>query len=115
MECRSIVAAIEDADGFKYSERHAYNPKIGGDGARLRYVCQDSLENRDRKANKKKKETDVENEDENNEHRHDRNPTYNCGGAIHVKFSIKREAINVVYKHNLIHRDVESRRSNGGR
>ena len=30
-------------------------------------------------------------------------PTYDCGGAIHVKFSLKREAINVVYKHNPIH------------
>jgi hypothetical protein len=28
---------------------------------------------------------------------------YGCGGAIHIKFSIKREAINVVYKHNPIH------------
>jgi hypothetical protein len=30
-------------------------------------------------------------------------PTYNCGGAIHIKFSLKREAVNVVYKHNPIH------------
>jgi hypothetical protein len=30
-------------------------------------------------------------------------PTYDCGGALHIKFSIKREAINVVYKHNPIH------------
>jgi len=30
-------------------------------------------------------------------------PTYDCGGAIHLKFSLKREAINVVYKHNPIH------------
>jgi hypothetical protein len=30
-------------------------------------------------------------------------PTYDCGGAIHIKFSLKREAVNVVYKHNLIH------------
>jgi hypothetical protein len=29
--------------------------------------------------------------------------TYDCGGAIHIKFSTKREAINVVYKHNPIH------------
>jgi hypothetical protein len=34
---------------------------------------------------------------------------YDCGGAIHIKFSTKRDAINVVYKHNPIHRDVESR------
>jgi hypothetical protein len=44
-----------------------------------------------------KKENDLNGED---------NPslqTYDCGGAIHIKFSIKREAINVVYKHNPIH------------
>jgi hypothetical protein len=30
-------------------------------------------------------------------------PTYDCGGAVYIKFSLKREAINVVYKHNPIH------------
>ncbi|KAI1536507.1 hypothetical protein PtrSN002B_005778 [Pyrenophora tritici-repentis] len=30
-------------------------------------------------------------------------PTYDCEGAIHVKFSLQRQAINVVYKHNPIH------------
>ncbi|KAJ4335883.1 hypothetical protein N0V95_008777 [Ascochyta clinopodiicola] len=110
---KSIVAAIEEIDGFKYSERHAYNPKAGGDGARFRYVCQDSLENKDRKANKKKKEEDAKNDAEGVKANRDFIPTYDCGGAIHVKFSIKREAINVVYKHNPIHRDVESRQTNG--
>ncbi|KAF2629373.1 hypothetical protein BU25DRAFT_420226 [Macroventuria anomochaeta] len=111
---KSIVAAIEEADRFKYSERYAYNPKTGGDGARLRFVCRDSLENRDRKANKKKKEADAEDDDETTKANKDLLPTYDCGGAIHIKFSIKREAINVVYKHSPIHRDVESRR-NGDR
>ncbi|KAJ4395762.1 hypothetical protein N0V91_010613 [Didymella pomorum] len=103
----SIVAAIEEADGFKYSERHAFNPKTGGDGSRLNYVCQDSLQNKDRKSNKKKKEDDAENGDDSGK---DLSRTYDCEGAIHVRFSIKREAINVVYKHNPIHRNVESRR-----
>ncbi|KAF2995592.1 hypothetical protein E8E13_004827 [Curvularia kusanoi] len=105
---KSIIAAIEEADGFKYSERHSHNPK-NGDGVRLRYVCQDSLENRDRKANKKKKETDP-NEIENETARTTKE-TYDCGGAIYAKFSAKRDAINVVYKHNPIHRDVQSRRN----
>ncbi|KZM23885.1 uncharacterized protein EKO05_0011466 [Ascochyta rabiei] len=109
---KSIVAAIEETDGFKYSERHAYNPKTGGDGARLRYVCQDSLENRDRKANKKKKVEDAEEDAEGIKVNPGLVPTHNCGGAIHIRFSIKREAINVVYKHNPIHRDVGSRQTN---
>ena len=64
MANRSIVAAVEEADGLKYSERHAFNPKTGDDGSRLNYVCQDSLQNKDRKANKKKKEADAENGDD---------------------------------------------------
>jgi hypothetical protein len=35
-------------------------------------------------------------------------PTYDCGGAIHIKFSLKRDAINVVYKHNPIHTTREN-------
>ncbi|KAJ8105991.1 hypothetical protein OPT61_g9836 [Boeremia exigua] len=112
---KSIVAAIEDADGFKYSERHAYNPKSGGDGARFRYVCQDSLENKDRKANKKKKEVDAEDSGEATVTKKELVPTYDCGGAVHVRFSIKRDAIHVVYKHNPIHRDAERRRNNDGK
>ncbi|KAH6625773.1 hypothetical protein C7974DRAFT_207173 [Boeremia exigua] len=107
---KSIVAAIEETDGFKYSERHASNSKARGDGARFRYVCQDSLENKDRKANKKKKETDADKADEVVVAKN-LIPTHDCGGAIHVKFSIKRDAIHVVYKHNPLHRDVESRRN----
>lgn len=107
-ECRPIIAAIEEADGFKYSKRHAYNPKMGGDGARFRYVCQDSLEHKDRKASRKKKGTGVEDDDVATRIERELTPTYDCGGAIHIKFSVKRDAINVVYKHNPIHRDAES-------
>lgn len=110
---RSIVAAIQEADGFKYSERSAYNTKAGRDGVRFRYVCQDSLENRDRKRNKKK-EDDLEGAGTATKAPRDLKPTHDCGGAIHVKFSIQREAINVVYKHNLIHRDFESQRAADG-
>jgi hypothetical protein len=35
-------------------------------------------------------------------------PTYDCGGAIHIKFSLKRNAVNVVYKHNPIHTTREA-------
>lgn len=82
----------------------------GGDGARLDYVYQNSLQKKGRKANKKKKETDAKNGDDCGSGKN-LTPTCDRGGAIHVKFSIKREAVNVVYKHNPIHRHVESRRS----
>jgi hypothetical protein len=55
---------------------------------------------------KKRKETEVDSEDSEDEPKKVGRPplpTYDCRGAIHIKFSLKREAINVVYKHNLIH------------
>ncbi|KAF2875344.1 hypothetical protein BDV95DRAFT_604099 [Massariosphaeria phaeospora] len=111
---RSFIEAIQGADGFKYSERQAYTNKDGTEGTRFKYVCADSLQNRDRKRNIKK-EKNGENADGEQQPKK-RNPaelrTYDCGGAIHIKFSIKREAINVIYKHNPIHRDVSTRALN---
>ncbi|KAF2180694.1 hypothetical protein K469DRAFT_729651 [Zopfia rhizophila CBS 207.26] len=39
--------------------------------------------------------------------------TYDRGGAVHIKFLTKREAINVLYKHNSVHRDIATRPTNG--
>jgi hypothetical protein len=104
MQHRSIIQAIQDTDGFKYAERSVQN-KEGGDGARLKYVCQDSLQNRDRKSNLKKQKSHDSDEGEAEVKRQGPAilPTYDCGGAIHIKFSLKRDAVNVVYKHNPIH------------
>lgn len=99
---RSIIEIIQLVDGFRYTERSAQN-REGGDGARLKYVCQDSVQNRTRKKHMKK-----ENIHETVNGDIELSETvqltgYECGGAIHIKFSIKREAIHVVYKHNPIH------------
>jgi hypothetical protein len=109
MQHRSIIQAIQATDGFKYSERSAQN-KEGGDGARLKYVCQDSLQNRDRKSNVKieKLHDGVHDELEVQRQGPAILPTYDCGGAIHIKLSLKRDAINVVYKHNPIHTTREN-------
>ncbi|KAF2028151.1 hypothetical protein EK21DRAFT_102004 [Setomelanomma holmii] len=113
IDVRSIIEAIQDADGFKYSERSAQS-KEGGDGARLKYVCQDSLQNRDRKNNMKKEKHHDSEESETQPKKRGQVllPTYGCGGAIHVKFSIERQAINVVYKHNPIHTSPANGESN---
>ncbi|CAI9626101.1 unnamed protein product [Alternaria burnsii] len=106
---RSIIKAIQDTDGFKYSERSAQN-REGGDGARFRYVCQDSFQNRDRKSNTKKGKS-LDSDDGEPEFEKQGPvvlPTYDCGGAIHIKFSLKRDAVNVVYKHNPIHTTREA-------
>ncbi|KAI8942181.1 hypothetical protein NX059_000268 [Plenodomus lindquistii] len=100
---RSIIDTIEDADGFKYKERSVSNTK-SGDGLRLRYVCTDSPQSHIRAKSAKSHES----EDSDVDAASNRGPpTYDCGGAVHVKFSIKREAINVVYKHNPIHTHSE--------
>lgn len=54
----------------------------------------------------KRKAKEADSEDENvsleNQLKHD------CGGAIHIKFSAKRDAINIVYKHSPIHGTPEA-------
>jgi hypothetical protein len=75
-------------------------------------VCIDSLQYHYRKGNIKKEEANKENGSQVQKGKNKAKEgisTYDCGGAIHIKFSTKRDAINVVYKHNPIHRDVESR------
>ncbi|KAB2107381.1 hypothetical protein AG0111_0g4203 [Alternaria gaisen] len=91
------------------SERSAQN-KEGGDGARFKYVCQDSFQNRDRKSNTRKGKS-LDSDDGEPEVKKQGPvvlPTYDCGGAIHIKFSLKRDAVNVVYKHNPIHTTREA-------
>jgi hypothetical protein len=101
---RAFIDAVQSVDGFKYSERQAVN-KEGSDGTRFKYVCTDSLQNRDRKRNRKQK-IDEESDDEESPKKVKRQetlPTYDCGGAT----------INVVYKHNPIHSAVADRPMNG--
>ena len=114
---RSIIETIQHVDGFKYHERKAWNLS-GSEGTRFKYICSDSLQNRDRQNNAKKSKYGDDTEDVRPRNRKTGGPllaTYDCGGAIHIKFSTKREAINIIYKHNPIHRDVESRPANGER
>ncbi|KAF2791240.1 hypothetical protein K505DRAFT_351438 [Melanomma pulvis-pyrius CBS 109.77] len=110
LRTQCFIEIIQKTDGFKYLERQASN-KDGGDGTRFKYVCVDSLQNQHRKRMAKREKVGQENQNEETEGKKRRKevlPTYDCGGAIHIKSSIKREAVNVVYKHNPIHRDVES-------
>jgi hypothetical protein len=47
---KSIIAVFQEVDGFKYTERQA-GGYAGNDGTRYKFVCADSLQNRDRVAN----------------------------------------------------------------
>ena len=109
---RSIADAIQDVDGFKYLERRAQN-KEGSDGARFSFICQNSIQNlsRRRKPKKQKPQDSAESEDHTKKGAQVAVPSFDCNGAIYLKFSLKRAAINVVYKHNPIHsRPIESNR-----
>lgn len=97
---------------FKYLERKALN-KEGSDSVRLKYICSDSLQNKSRTTNGRKEEQTEDSIGVNRQGK--RGPTarsiYDCGGAVHIKFSRNRDAINILYKHNPIHRDVENRQA----
>jgi hypothetical protein len=117
MPSRSIVEAITEIDGFKYSERRVHHPKEGGHGARFLYVCNDSTKNHRRKANEKKDKENDQGSEDNDHSTNKKQPlaTYDCGGSISVGFSTKKDGVNVIYTHNPIHRDVESRTANASR
>ncbi|KAK7189677.1 Beta-glucosidase cel3A [Paraphaeosphaeria sporulosa] len=110
---RGFIEAIQAIDGFKYTELQAWS-KDGSDGARFKYVCLDSLQNRNRKSKTKRKNSskDADGGNAQNISKRSELSTYDCGGAIYARFSTKREAVNVRYIHNPIHGDVESRPAN---
>jgi hypothetical protein len=110
---KSFVELIQKIDGFRYMERQAWN-KDHSDGTRFKYVCLDSLQNRDRLCNSKRYQELAKKrgtEDMGGVAGRSRLPTYDCGGAVHVKFSLERDQINVIYRHNSIHRDITTRQS----
>lgn len=105
---RGIVAAIEAIDGFKYSFNNAWGAK-DEDGQRFSYICQDSMQNKDRHANgftRTRKHLKGDGE------RGPRKPTFDCKGSISVKFSSSRRCVDVYYRHYAIHGTVSDRRGN---
>ncbi|KAI7241024.1 hypothetical protein KC330_g866 [Hortaea werneckii] len=103
---RAIVQAIEASDGFKYSFNNAWAAKDDR-GLRFSYICQDSMQNKDRHANgftKTQKHLKGEGE------RGPRKPTYDCKGSISVKFSQVRRTVDIYYRHNAVHTSVAERK-----
>ncbi|KAF2768184.1 hypothetical protein EJ03DRAFT_328549 [Teratosphaeria nubilosa] len=104
---RAFVQAIEATDGFKYSFNNAWAAK-DEEGLRFSYICQDSMQNKDRHANGFHKTTKhLKGEGE----RGPRKPTYDCKGSISVKFSQARRCVEVYYRHYAIHSSVAERRA----
>lgn len=91
-----ILEAIRETDGSEYLESSAHN-RDGNDGVRFRFVCRDSIQNRYHKSSIKKDAShDFDGSDVNHttKNSHGALPTYDCGGAVHINFSLKRQAIN---------------------
>ncbi|GAB7366824.1 hypothetical protein MBLNU230_g0996t1 [Neophaeotheca triangularis] len=111
---RGLIAAVEDVDGFRYTFNNAWAAK-DEEGQRFSYICQDSMQNKDRHANGylravKNAKLPVS---ENEAARGARKPTYDCKGAVSVKFSRTRGLAEVFYRHFAIHKTVAERRPGG--
>jgi len=102
---RGIVAAIEVADGFKYSMNNAWGAK-DEDGQRFSYICQDSMQNKDRHANGFPRTAKTLKSEE----RGPRKPTYDCKGSVSIKCSMARRSVDVFYRHYAIHSSVADRK-----
>lgn len=103
---RGIIQAVEGADGYRYSFNNAWTAK-DGEGSRFSYICQDSMQNKDRHANgftRTLKHLKGEGE------RGPRKPTYDCKGSVSVKFSSGRQRVDVYYRHYAIHQTVAERK-----
>ena len=104
---RGIVAALEAIDGFKYSFNNAWAAK-DEDGQRFSYICQDSMQNKDRHANGF---TRTQKHLKGDGERGARKPTYDCKGSVSVKCSSNRRCIDVYYRHYAIHPTVGERKA----
>jgi len=104
---RALVQAIEATDGFKYSFNNAWSAR-DEEGLRFSYICQDSMQNKDRHANGFHKTTKhLKGEGE----RGPRKPTYDCKGSVSVKFSHARKCVEIYYRHYAIHSTVADRKA----
>lgn len=97
---RGIIQAVERIDGFRYSFNNAWMPK-NEEGARFSYICQDSMQNKDRHANGYPRT--IRSLRAEGEIRGPRKPTYDCKGSVSVKFSQGRQSAEVYYRHYSIH------------
>ncbi|KAK5174784.1 peroxisomal 2 4-dienoyl-CoA reductase sps19 [Saxophila tyrrhenica] len=95
---RGIQAAIEAADWFRYSFNNSWSAK-NENGLRFSYICQDSLQNKDRHANGAARNQIVP----LSERVEVRKQTWDCKGSISVKCCPEKTRIEVSYKHFAVH------------
>lgn len=105
---RGIISAIEALDGFRYSFNNAWTAK-DEEGGRFSFICQDSMQNKDRHANGYTRIL-KHLKDPGGAERGPRKPTYDCKGSVSIKFSSSRQSCDVFYRHNAIHETVAARK-----
>ncbi|KAF2862339.1 hypothetical protein K470DRAFT_255973 [Piedraia hortae CBS 480.64] len=98
---RAIVRAIETTDGFRYVFNNVW-AAMNEEGLRFSYICQDSVQNKERHRNKAFSESP--------QGGNGRKPTFDCKGCISIKFSQTRRRIDVNYRHLPIHDAVPGMR-----
>jgi hypothetical protein len=95
---KSIVEAMADLDGFRYSFHNNWLSKED-EACRFSYYCNDSTLNKGRAAN----------EGAGMEGKKKVKPVYDCKGAIWIKFSITKNNLEVQYRHIPVHKTYEER------
>lgn len=109
---RGIKDAIEGVDGFRYSFNNGWAAGATSgkpDGFRFSWICQDSMQNKDRHANGAPR---TQKNKRSGEKGYIRKPTYDCKGNICIKFSLSRGVVVVIYRHLMIHPTVAQRKAN---
>ena len=108
---RAIVNAVQEVDGYKY--QHARQRGLKEQGSHLTYFCNDSQQNKERMANNTKKAVATEDAPEEGgeggatkKKRNSILPTYDCKGAVTVKFDSKAQVLDVGYRHMMLHRET---------
>ena len=112
---RAIVNAVQEVDGYKYANARQH-PLKEEEGVRIAFTCNDSQQNKDRAANTKEGRAseaanqgseEIEGGEEGKRKRpKSRLPTYDCKGAVNVKFSTKSQVLEVKYRHLMVHRET---------
>jgi hypothetical protein len=95
-------------DGFKYMFNNFWTSRHDGDGLRYSYNCRDSLQNKDRHAHVPARASTVP--PVHREMLRRTKESWDCKGAISIKFSPAIRAIVVQYRHAAIHPTIEDRR-----
>ncbi|KAI9691502.1 MAG: hypothetical protein M1822_007573 [Bathelium mastoideum] len=134
---RAIVDAVQAVDGYRYARSGGHVLKAER-GSVMIFVCNDSVQNKDRLANARGlsqaqgagrkgigegegggtgggeggADGGVEEEEEEGKGKKKRRggsrlrPTYDCSGAVTVKFRSKSQVLEVEYRHLMVHRET---------